>query len=111
MTMQAIPTTSRPRIGEVQVVSSFARASPAPPIGTVPIGRAALGSLLLHKFSRGGRPLRRRRVRGGPRQRQASLVRTLLPLLRPPPMRRDIRGKDGGQFAFDAFQPILCNNL
>jgi len=26
-------------------------------------------------------------------------------------MRRDIRGKDGGQFAFDAFQPILCNNL
>jgi hypothetical protein len=31
-------------------------------------------------------------------------VRILLPLLRPPPMRRDIRGKDGGQFAFDAFQ-------
>ena len=29
-----------------------------------PYGRAALGSLLLHKFSRGRRPLRRRRVRG-----------------------------------------------
>ena len=37
MTMQAIPTTSRPRIGEVQVLSSFARASPAIPIGIVPI--------------------------------------------------------------------------
>jgi len=37
MTMQAIPTTSRPRIGEVQVLSSLARASPAMPIGIVPI--------------------------------------------------------------------------
>src|ERR1700731_3115640 len=37
MTMQAIPTTSRPRIGEVQVLSSLARASPALPIGIVPI--------------------------------------------------------------------------
>ena len=35
MTMQAIPTTSRPRIGEVQVLSSLARASPAMPIGIV----------------------------------------------------------------------------
>src|SRR5580693_7362187 len=37
MTMQAVPTTSRPRIGEVQVLSTLARASPATPIGTVPI--------------------------------------------------------------------------